>query len=239
MRVSSQRCALSWLTFCFSSLLNLFDRTLFSSQIKSISIPDGWSYELFTASCVYSNKTICFVQHKSVMAGRNDKCISVSGGSDERSIAVKAAEKLGSENDRKSFCSEQSLDCREKKKSPQLRRGERPKGIVLNQEVKVHSQKRHSFAATCSFYQYDLLTCNKFVKIRPEATRYFQTCCDLMKYFAASLSVSVLIRLIQQLAADLLKASMLMQVAKIKLAASCYVQSCCKLTKQAAAYNTV
>jgi hypothetical protein len=36
----------------------------------------------------------------------------------------------------------------------------------------------------------------------------------------------------EQLAASLMNASMLMQVEKIRLAASCYPQACCKLLKQ-------
>jgi hypothetical protein len=39
----------------------------------------------------------------------------------------------------------------------------------------------------------------------------------------------------EQLAASLMNASMLMQVEKIRLAASCYPQPCCKLFKQFAA----
>jgi hypothetical protein len=41
----------------------------------------------------------------------------------------------------------------------------------------------------------------------------------------------------EQLAASLMNASMLMQVEKIRLAASCYPQACCKLFKQYTARN--
>jgi hypothetical protein len=42
----------------------------------------------------------------------------------------------------------------------------------------------------------------------------------------------VLTSLMEQLAASLMNASILMQVEKIRLAASCYPQACCKLLKQ-------
>ena len=62
--------------------------------------------------------------------------------------------------------------------------------------------------------------CNNPVKFSLDATWCLQTCCKLLNQLAASLFISSLTSLIQQLAANLLNASSLMQVVKGNLAAN-------------------
>ena len=96
----------------------------------------------------------------------------------------------------------------------------------------LHSQKRHRLAASCEFYPLaascqqvaaSLLTsssCSKSVKsdlLQLDICRLAASCCNNLQQACGQ---QVLTSLIEQLAASLLNASMLMQAAKIRLVAT-------------------
>ena len=104
--------------------------------------------------------------------------------------------------------------------------------LVVKVSFVLHSQKRHRLAASCEFYPLaascqqvaaSLLTsssCSKSVKsdlLQLDICRLAASCCNNLQQACGQ---QVLTSLIEQLAASLLNASMLMQAAKIRLVAT-------------------
>ena len=109
----------------------------------------------------------------------------------------------------------------------------------------IHSQTRHRLAASCGFY-WPARSCQQVA-----AGLLTSSTCSLLKSDLLQVDICRLVAswwnnlrqirrcqfaasLIEQLAASLMNASMLIQVEKIRLAASCYPQACCKLFHQLA-----
>ena len=119
-----------------------------------------------------------------------------------------------------------------RKACQQLVNKQRPTIREVSRVLGLHSQKRHRLAASCEFYPLaascqqvaaSLLTsssCSKSVKsdlLQLDICRLAASCCNNLQQACGQ---QVLTSLIEQLAASLLNASMLMQAAKIRLVAT-------------------